>query len=102
MIVDEAGQITEPICLGPLLLARTFVLVGDHYQLPPLVSEPEAEALGMGVSLFSRLAAAHPRALVSLTTQYRMAADIMRLSNTIAYAGVASDAPLPALPLTTL
>lgn len=23
--------------LGPLMLASTFVLVGDHYQLPPLV-----------------------------------------------------------------
>lgn len=31
--VDEAGQLTEPTCLGPLLLARRFVLVGDHYQV---------------------------------------------------------------------
>jgi DNA replication ATP-dependent helicase Dna2 len=36
-IVDEAGQITLPVCLGPLRCANTFVLVGDHYQLPPLV-----------------------------------------------------------------
>ncbi len=32
-IVDEASQITLPVCLGPIRLARTFVLVGDHCQL---------------------------------------------------------------------
>ena len=37
-IVDEASQITLPTCLGPLRFAEKFVLVGDHYQLPPLVS----------------------------------------------------------------
>lgn len=36
-IVDEASQITLPVCLGPLRFADVFVLVGDHYQLPPLV-----------------------------------------------------------------
>ena len=36
--MDEASQITLPTCLGPLRFADTFVLVGDHYQLPPLVS----------------------------------------------------------------
>jgi DNA replication ATP-dependent helicase Dna2 len=36
-IVDEASQITLPTCLGPLRFADTFVLVGDHFQLPPLV-----------------------------------------------------------------
>lgn len=37
-IVDEASQITLPTCLGPLRFADTFVLVGDHFQLPPIVS----------------------------------------------------------------
>lgn len=46
--------------LGPLLLARSFVLVGDHYQLPPLVTSPVAAAGGMGHSLFKRLCEAHP------------------------------------------
>ena len=36
-ILDEASQITLPVSLGPLRHARVFVLVGDHYQLPPLV-----------------------------------------------------------------
>ncbi|GAB2270733.1 DNA replication ATP-dependent helicase/nuclease jhs1 [Dionaea muscipula] len=36
-IMDEAGQTNLPVSLGPLLFASVFVLVGDHYQLPPLV-----------------------------------------------------------------
>merc|ERR1719317_239642 len=47
-IVDEASQVTQPVCLGPLALCDKFVLVGDHYQLPPLVTSEEAVAGGMG------------------------------------------------------
>lgn len=45
-----------------LLQARTFVLVGDHNQLPPLVSNPAAEAGGLSCSLFRLLSEAHPQA----------------------------------------
>jgi DNA replication ATP-dependent helicase Dna2 len=41
-IVDEASQLTLPVSLGPLRCAAVFVLVGDHYQLPPLVRDSEA------------------------------------------------------------
>lgn len=41
-IVDEATQIPEPMTLAPLRLARRFVLVGDHRQLPPIVSNERA------------------------------------------------------------
>eukprot|EP00887_Chlorella_sp_A99_P004604 scaffold4.g4604.t1 len=86
-IVDEAGQITLPATLGPLLRARSFVLVGDHNQLPPLVSSRAAAEGGLGVSLFRRLAEAHPGAVVTLPVQYRMAADIMALPNALVYGG---------------
>ncbi|MEU5987644.1 AAA domain-containing protein [Spirillospora sp. NPDC047418] len=36
-IVDEAGQISTPNVLVPLVRARRAVLVGDHNQLPPFV-----------------------------------------------------------------
>ncbi|CAK9231222.1 unnamed protein product [Sphagnum troendelagicum] len=84
-IVDEAGQITLPVCLGPLRCANTFVLVGDHYQLPPLVRNPEAREKGMTVSLFRRLSEAHPQAVSALQCQYRMCADIMSLCNALIY-----------------
>ena len=41
--------------------ARTFVLVGDHNQLPPLVVIAEAEREGLGHSLFRTLSEAHPQ-----------------------------------------
>ena len=35
--------------------------MGDHYQLPPLVTSRAAEEGGLGVSLFKRLCEAHPQ-----------------------------------------
>lgn len=86
-ILDEASQITLPFCLGPLRLASSFVLVGDHYQLPPLVRNKKAKELGLTVSLFKILCEAHPEAVVELTKQYRMCADIMSLSSELVYNG---------------
>ncbi|EAW10650.1 bifunctional ATP-dependent DNA helicase/ssDNA endodeoxyribonuclease DNA2 [Aspergillus clavatus NRRL 1] len=86
-IVDEASQITLPVCLGPIRMARTFILVGDHYQLPPLVQNKEAQDGGLDVSLFKLLSDAHPESVVNLEHQYRMSEDIMLLSNTLIYSG---------------
>ncbi|XP_021061522.1 DNA replication ATP-dependent helicase/nuclease DNA2 [Mus pahari] len=85
-IVDEASQISQPVCLGPLFFSRRFVLVGDHQQLPPLVLNQEARALGMSESLFKRLER-NESAVVQLTVQYRMNRKIMSLSNKLTYAG---------------
>ncbi|XP_037589136.1 DNA replication ATP-dependent helicase/nuclease DNA2 isoform X2 [Cebus imitator] len=85
-IVDEASQISQPICLGPLFFSRRFVLVGDHQQLPPLVLNHEARALGMSESLFKRLEQ-NKNAVVQLTVQYRMNSKIMSLSNKLTYEG---------------
>ena len=46
VIVDEAGQISQPAIIGALIAADSFVLVGDHMQLPPLVSSELAERGG--------------------------------------------------------
>ena len=86
-IVDEASQITLPVCLGPIRMARTFILVGDHYQLPPLVQNDEAKEGGLDISLFKMLSENHPASVVNLEHQYRMCEDIMTLSNTLIYDG---------------
>lgn len=50
VIVDEAGQISQPAVLGALMAADSFVLVGDHLQLPPLVNSELAEQGGKAMS----------------------------------------------------
>lgn len=86
-IVDEASQITLPTCLGPLRYAEVFILVGDHFQLPPLVKNPMAKSKGLEISLFKLLSEEHPSSMVSLTRQYRMNEEIMSLSNSLIYNG---------------
>ncbi|KAG4305313.1 hypothetical protein PORY_001483 [Pneumocystis oryctolagi] len=86
-IIDEASQIVLPICIGPLRFAKKFVLVGDHYQLPPLMRNVDAADQGMEISLFKHLSDANPIATVVLEYQYRMNKDIMLLSNTLIYNG---------------
>lgn len=86
-IVDEASQITLPVCIGPIRMAKTFILVGDHYQLPPLVQNQEAQEGGLDVSLFKTLSDNHPSSVVNLEHQYRMCEEIMTLSNTLIYDG---------------
>ena len=84
-IIDEASQISLPVCLGPLYFAKTFVLVGDHYQLPPIIKSPEALESGEYESLFKKLSEKHPNSVVQLGIQYRMNKEIMSISNELVY-----------------
>ena len=88
-IVDEAGQLTEPLTLGLILRAQRFVLVGDDRQLPPVVHTD-----GLQSSLFERLKNAalqgNPDRLTLLNVQYRMHPEIMNVSNRLYYGGALS------------
>lgn len=95
-IVDEAAQITLPAALGALRLAKRFILIGDHRQLPPVViSEPRngnalAEpALRLSGSLFEELYRSYrhtcPEAIVHLNEQYRMNEEICVISRNMWY-----------------
>jgi DNA replication ATP-dependent helicase Dna2 len=80
-IVDEAGQLTEPLTLGLITRARRFVLVGDDRQLPPVV-----RTRGLAHSMFERLKR-DTSAVTLLETQYRMHPEIMNVSNRLFYEG---------------
>lgn len=86
-IIDEASQITLPTCIGPLRYAKTFVLVGDSYQLPPIVKNKEALEGGLDKSLFTILAEARPESVSYLEYQYRMNKEIMDVANLLIYDG---------------
>lgn len=116
-IVDEASQIPEPH-LMPLICATQsgspaigrFVLIGDHKQLPAVVSqsidesgvaEPELRAIGLSDcrrSLFERLYSiyhADPDVTYMLRRQGRMHPDIAQFPNEAFYGGCLDVVPLP-------
>lgn len=86
-IVDEAAQASIPSTLIPILKAQRFVLVGDHFQLPPVVLNQEAKDLGLAQSLMDFLARMYPYQLMRLNRQYRMHQVINDLVSAMFYDG---------------
>ncbi|KAJ7188085.1 hypothetical protein C8R46DRAFT_1183731 [Mycena filopes] len=73
VFLDEASMSTEPASLIPIMKGcRHLALIGDHKQLPPVITSPEAQALGLGRSLFERLTEEGIVPSIMLDTQYRM------------------------------
>ncbi|TFK48338.1 P-loop containing nucleoside triphosphate hydrolase protein [Heliocybe sulcata] len=79
VFLDEASMSTEPVSLIPLTKGSQQVcLIGDHKQLPPIVSSREAQTLGLGISMFERLAEEGGVPSIMLDVQYRMHPAISR------------------------
>jgi DNA replication ATP-dependent helicase Dna2 len=104
-VLDEATQISEPLALVVLALARRAVLVGDPRQLscvepsaqewpPDPPPDPALAAAGVGPldrSLHERLCLTRPSAM--LREQHRMHERIMALPNRAFYGGALEAAP---------
>ena len=94
VVIDEAGQTTEPACWIPLLRSKRLVLAGDHCQLPATVRSVEARKAGFHISLMERLITVFgDKASRRLTTQYRMHDQIMRFSSAEFYESSLVAAP---------
>ncbi|GLC60082.1 hypothetical protein PLESTB_001571200 [Pleodorina starrii] len=65
VVLDECSQMTEPLCLVPLLRARARFLVaaGDPLQLPPVIANP-ANLTGTAAAAAAAAAAAVPQLTV--------------------------------------
>jgi ATP-dependent RNA/DNA helicase IGHMBP2 len=90
VVVDEAGQALEPLIWSAMLKADRLVLAGDPQQLPPVVHDAAAAALGLDVSLLEKRMARSSEAFapeVVLQVQYRMNAGIMGTVNDYFYEG---------------
>lgn len=85
VIMDEAAQASLPSAMIPIIKCNRFVLVGDHYQLPPVVINQEARELGLDQSLMDYLANQYPYYLSQLNVQYRMHEDINNLVSSMFY-----------------
>jgi DNA replication ATP-dependent helicase Dna2 len=63
-------------------------MLGDYYQLNPVIRSYEADKKGMSISLFRKLCERHPYKVMILRQSYTMNENIASLSNTIAYKGL--------------
>ena len=96
VIIDESSQLTEAALAGILVLFEKFILIGDHKQLPSVVTQSEKTCIvhrdylkrmgidDLRVSLFERLtrnaeAKGWTNAYGQLTHHYRMHKDIAAL-----------------------
>lgn len=87
VLIDEATQAAEPECLIPLVLgAKQLILVGDHCQLGPVITNKKAAAAGLSQSLFERLIMLGIRP-VRLQVQYRMHPSLSEFPSNTFYEG---------------
>ncbi|KAG9037134.1 hypothetical protein FRB95_006688 [Tulasnella sp. JGI-2019a] len=92
VFLDEASMCTEPASLVPIMKGSEHVaLIGDHKQLPPIITSPEALEGGLGVSLFERLITEDKVPTVMLDRQYRMHPSISAFPNKEFYGGAIQD-----------
>lgn len=104
VVVDEAAQVLEPQIVGLLARVRRFIMIGDHMQLPAVVTQgPEARKVDspvlapahltdLGMSMFERLlrcanANGWDHVHGTLTAQGRMHRDVMRFASEAFYGG---------------
>lgn len=105
VLIDEAATVTEPESLICILLAAhsgaSIVLVGDPFQLGPVIQSKLAKQSGLGVSLLSRIYnmnpytrdtsanAEHgfydPRCITKLVESYRCAKELIQINSNLFY-----------------
>lgn len=86
LIMDEAGQMIEPLAWVVFPFAKSWVLAGDPFQLPPTVLSDRAVQKGFNVSILEQ-GFKHCRSSCFLDTQYRMRQSIADFSNQYFYKG---------------
>jgi superfamily I DNA and/or RNA helicase len=87
-IIDESSMATIPLALCGVLLAKSFVLVGDHKQLPPIIKAKmppycnvEQSCGKICESLFMLLITLYPQRSRILQLQFRSHPTIMGFSS---------------------
>lgn len=86
LVIDEAGQMLEPLAWLLFPFAPKWVLAGDPLQLPPTVLSREASQAGFSLSILEQ-AVKNCRAVHFLDTQYRMRESIAAFSSRYFYNG---------------
>ena len=82
VIVDESSMATIPLTLVGILLGKTFALVGDHFQLPPIT---KTKLPSDCESLFQLLTERYREKSTFLNIQYRSHPSIVEFSSEYFY-----------------
>lgn len=83
-IIDEAGQVTLPLAIMAMLTADTYLLVGDHRQLPPVVQSLPTRENHLA-SVFWRLNERGYKTMLDVS--YRMNAELVQWPGEAFYSG---------------
>lgn len=86
LIIDEAGQAIEPLAWMLFPYAKSWVLAGDPFQLPPMVLSDKAKGMGFEVSILEH-SFRNCKNVFFLDTQYRMHQSISDFSSNYFYEG---------------
>lgn len=84
IIIDEAGQLSIPLAIAAMVKGKKFIFIGDHKQLPPIISENQ-EDVAFTRSIFEHLFEFAPGLM--LETTYRMNKEINKFPSKQFYAG---------------
>jgi len=84
LVMDEAGQAIESLAWIVFPFAKTWVLAGDPFQLPPTVLSQSAEKQGLSISILEH-SIKHCKDVYFLDTQYRMRKSIADFSSNYFY-----------------
>lgn len=68
-LIEEASLLVEAASIAPILLADKFIMIGDYFQLNPLITSKRAKEGGMALSLFERLCKTLPDSVTQLEFQ---------------------------------
>ena len=94
VIIDEATQCCEiESIIAVVHGCKHLTLIGDQKQLGPVILHPQAEKIGMKVSLFERMLKLYPNLHDLLNTQYRMHEEIVKFPNKEFYSNSIQNDP---------
>lgn len=86
LFIDEAGQMIEPMAWIVFPFAKSWILAGDPFQLPPTVLSDEATQKGFNISILEHCFK-NCESIYFLNTQYRMRKAIADFSSRYFYKG---------------
>ena len=84
LFIDEAGQMIEPMAWVVIPFAKSWVMAGDPFQLPPTVLSDVASQQGFSISILER-SFKNCKSIYFLNTQYRMRKAIADFSSRYFY-----------------